>query len=100
MPTKLKRTNVTHTPHVQQALTVAAAEWPDDASSDSALLTHLAIKGADDLQSEREARQARAAQDARARRAVLAQAAEQIDAAYGHLYTDDYLDEVRAGWTV
>lgn len=87
VPTSLKRTNVTHTPPIQAALRIAAAYWPDKATSDSALLTELALKGASDLQHEAATRMER-----------LCASAVQINDAFGKLYSDQYLDEIRAGW--
>jgi len=87
VPTSLKRTNVTHTPPVQAALRIAAAHWPEKANSDSALLTELALKGASDLQREQTSRIAQ-----------LRASAAKLNDAFGNLYTDEYLDDVRSGW--
>ena len=54
MPTTLPRTQVTHTADVADALRIAAARWPDDASRPARLMTNLIGVGARTLsESER-----------------------------------------------
>jgi hypothetical protein len=50
MPTALPRTSITHTPAVRRALDVATSRWPG--KGDRELLINLALKGAQDIETE------------------------------------------------
>jgi hypothetical protein len=87
MPTILPRTQITHTPPIQHALDIAQREWPEDGQQPGMLLSRLAIKAADDLETAQQQRRA-------VRRARLLTAAGRFTGAY----PADYLDELRQGW--
>jgi len=90
MPTTLERTTLTHTPQVQHLLDSARSRWPDERPA--VLLMNLAQLGASQIEADdRDAAR-------RAREAQLDAFAAQTRDAYGHAYTDSYLDEVREGW--
>lgn len=90
MPTVHKRTYITHTPRVQHLLDVASARWPE--ASPLTLMVNLMATGAEAVE--------QSLPDAaiKARTTALERLANEIDADYGHLYTENYLDEVRSGW--
>lgn len=86
MPTTLRRSNVTHVPELTRALKVGSVAWPDE-DRESALITRLAVKGAEALERERTRRIEE-----------LRVAAAAADAAFGNLFPDDYLADLRAEW--
>ncbi len=85
MPTRLPRTQVTHTVEVQQALTVAEARWPGVPTS--VLMTKLMTAGANALTvSDSTAETER-------KKKIEAMAGK-----YSDNYRPGYLDELRQGW--
>jgi predicted metal-dependent phosphoesterase TrpH len=89
MPTTLPRTQVTHTREVRHALEVAARRWPGQRPS--VLLAHLIEEGAHAIEADAAGRDAD-------RRDRVESVAARLATDFGHLYTDDYLAEERAGW--
>lgn len=87
MPTKNRRTNITHTPRVQHALDVARTRWPSE-DRESALLLNLleagakAIEVSDEFAAERRVARIR-----------------EVAGTQTGLYGPGYLDELREGWS-
>lgn len=87
MPTKHPRTNITHTPQVQHALEVARTRWPSE-DRESALLLNLVDAGARSIEASEEF--------AAERRVARIRA---IAGRHTGLYGQEYLEDVREGWT-
>lgn len=78
---------MTHSAQVTQALEVAARAWPQMANKPAALLSQLALKGAEALRTEQDAEAAR-------RAALVRTRAGRFQGVYGV----DYLAKEREGW--
>jgi len=85
MPTTLKRTMVTHTPSVQNAIDVGKQIWPG--ASDSECLVKLVEKGAAAMKNEKEFREKQWREIVKAGAGCLSGA-----------YPEGYLEEIREGW--
>ncbi|WP_157981542.1 hypothetical protein [Protaetiibacter intestinalis] len=85
MPTSLPRIQVTRTPRVDQALELAAAEWPGVPRAE--LVTRLLEEGAASLSATGTARRAQ-------RRAAL----EQTRGSLAAVFPPGYLEELREDW--
>ena len=85
MPTTRMRTQVTHTPDIEEALRIARLRWPNE--SPSVLLTHLVLEGARTI-------------EALEPTAVVTRR-RHIDALIGEfagIYREGYLDDLRVEW--
>lgn len=85
MPTTRTRTQVTHTPEIEEALRIARTRWPNESSS--ALLAHLVTEGARTV--------------AAASPTAAADRLQRINAIVGRFagtYAPGYLDDLRADW--
>lgn len=85
MPTTRPRTQVTHTPDVEDALEIARSRWPDE--SPSALLLHLVVRGGQAIRDEQAAR----ALDRTG-------AVDAVVERFSGVYPGGYLPELRGGW--
>lgn len=85
MPTTRPRTQVTHTPDIEEALRIARLRWPNE--SPSVLLAHLVVEGARTV--------------AASHPEATAGRLQRIDAVVGEfagIYPDGYLSDLRAEW--
>ncbi|MXS75738.1 hypothetical protein CSIV_08925 [Microbacterium sp. CSI-V] len=85
MPTTRTRTQVTHTPEIEEALRIARRRWPGE--NPSVLLTHLVLEGARTIEALEPTLTA-------SRRRHL----DALIADFAGIYPEGYLDDLRTEW--